>query len=72
LEERGRERRLLFSANLLDLRARAHGAGSARTEAKRIGVGLLSPALSSKGGEGVACYLKPHAGFGSSPATLRE
>ena len=50
LEERGRERRSLFSAGTLDLSGRQPAGMSPRTAASRMG--LLSPALSSKGGEG--------------------
>ena len=50
LEERGRERRSSFSASTSDLLVRQPAAS--RTAASRMVMGLLSPALSSKGGEG--------------------
>ena len=52
LEERGRERRSSFSASPPDLLVRLPAGSSARTAASRMVMGLLSPTLSSKGGEG--------------------
>jgi hypothetical protein len=51
LEERARERRSLFSAGTSDLSGQ-QAAGTSPASAASIVVGLLSPHLSSKGGEG--------------------
>ena len=56
LEERGRERRSSFSASTPDLLVRQPAGTSPHTAASRMVRDLLSPTLSSKGGEG-----KPHA-----------
>src|ERR1035437_1448973 len=52
LEERGRERRSSFSAGTPDILVWQPAGMSPRTAAARLVTGLLSPALSSKGGEG--------------------
>jgi hypothetical protein len=52
LEERGRERRPSFFARPPELILRQLAGMSSRTTASRIVMGLLSPALSSRGGEG--------------------
>ena len=60
LEERGRERRASLSASTPDMLVRQPAGMSPRTAASRMMTGLLSPTLSSKGGEGNGAAASEH------------
>src|ERR1035437_8027912 len=82
LEERGRERRSSSSARTPDILGRQPAGMSPRTAASRRVTGLLSPTLSSKGGEGEplarcsrppdACKVEEPAPAFEPPHTLRQ